>query len=209
MTEKTGLRHINMFIGITGGVGAGKSTILQILKEKYDAHLIMADDVAKDLMQKGKSAYREIVRTFGKEILAEDGEFDRQKLASIVYSDEEKRLAINQIVHPLVKKAILKEKKTVSREYPEKLIVLEAALLIEDGYKELLDELWGVIADKEVRIQRLMDSRGYSRAKSESIIASQLSDDEFLRACDFIIDNSGTLEETKRQIEVYFERNTD
>lgn len=198
-----------MFIGITGGVGAGKSTILQILKEKYDAHLIMADDVAKELMRKGKSAYREIVRTFGKEVLAEDGEFDRHKLASIVYADEEKRLSINQIVHPLVKKAILKEKKTVSREYPEKLIVLEAALLIEDGYKELLDELWGVIADKEVRIRRLMDSRGYSRAKSESIIASQLSDDEFRRACDFIIDNSGTLEETQRQIEVYFERNTD
>lgn len=198
-----------MFIGITGGVGTGKSTILKILKDKYDAHLIMADDVAKDLMRKGKSAYKQIVKTFGKEILGADGEIDRQKMASIVYSDEEKRLTINQIVHPLVKKAILKEKKAVSKESPDKLIVLEAALLIEDGYKELLDELWAVITDKEIRIKRLMDSRGYSREKSESIIASQLSDDEFRNACDFIIDNSGTIEETQKQIEAYFERNTD
>lgn len=198
-----------MFIGITGGVGAGKSTVLKILEKKYKAHLIMADDVAKDLMRKGKSAYRQIVKTFGKEILGEDGEIDRQKLSAIVYSDEEKRLAINQIVHPLVKKAILKEKKAVSKADPQKLIVLEAALLIEDHYKEVLDELWAVIADKEVRIQRLMDSRGYSREKSESIIAAQLSDDEFRQACDFIIDNSASLPETEKQIEAHFERNTD
>lgn len=198
-----------MFIGITGGVGTGKSTILKILKDKYDAHLIMADDVAKDLMRKGKSAYKQIVKTFGKEILGEDDEIDRQKMASIVYADEEKRMTVNQIVHPLVKKAILKEKKAVSQEFPDKLIVLEAALLIEDGYKELLDELWAVITDKEIRIKRLMDSRGYSREKSESIISSQLSDDEFRNACDFIIDNSGTIEDTQKQIEAYFERNTD
>lgn len=196
-----------MFIGITGGVGAGKSTILQILKDKYDAHLIMADDVAKDLMRKGKSAYRKIVQTFGEEILGDDKEIDRQKLSSIVFQDDEKLLTLNQIVHPLVKKAILKEKNAVSKEYPEKLIVLEAALLIEDGYPEILDELWAVIADKEVRIQRLMDNRGYSREKSESIIAAQLSDEEFRKACSFVIDNSGSLSESERQIEEHFERN--
>ena len=198
-----------MFIGITGGVGAGKSTILEILKERYDAHLIIADDVAKHLMGKGKSAYRQIVKFFGTEILGENGEIDRQKMSALVYQDEEKRLAVNKIVHPLVKKAILKEQKKVSDRNPEQLIVLEAALLIEDNYKELLDELWAVIADKEVRIRRLMDSRGYSREKSESIIAAQLSDEEFQDACDFVIDNSGTIEETQKQIEAYFERNTD
>lgn len=196
-----------MFIGITGGVGAGKSTILQILKEKYDAHLIMADDVAKDLMCKGKSAYRRIVQAFGEEILGEDKEIDRQKLSSIVFQDDEKLRELNQIVHPLVKKAILKEKNIISKKDPQKLIVLEAALLIEDGYPEFLDELWAVIADKEVRIQRLMDSRGYSREKSESIIAAQLSDEEFRNACDFIIDNSGSLSDSERQIEEHFERN--
>ena len=197
-----------MFIGITGGVGAGKSTILQILQEKYDAHLIMADDVAKLLMEKGKRAYRKIVQLFGKEILRENGEIDRQKLSALVFQDEEKLKELNGIVHPLVKKAILKEQKTVNKANPEKLVVLEAALLIEDGYKDLLDELWAVIADKEVRIARLMENRGYSREKSESIIASQLSDGEFRKACDFIIDNSGTLAESEKQIEAHFERNT-
>lgn len=195
-----------MFIGITGGVGAGKSTILQILKEKYDAHLIMADDVAKELMCRGKSAYRKIVQTFGEEILGDDLEINRQKLSSIVFQDDDKLLMLNQIVHPLVQKAILKEKDKISKKNPEKLIVLEAALLIEAGYRDFLDELWAVIADKEVRIKRLMESRGYSREKSESIIAAQLSDEEFRRVCDFVIDNSGSLSDSERQIEEHFER---
>ena len=196
-----------MFIGVTGGVGAGKSTILQILEDKYNAHIIMADDVARELMNKGKASYRAIVKEFGDDILREDGEIDRQKLADIVFQDEEKLNKLNSIVHPLVRKAIVKEQKQVNKKEPDRLIVLEAALLIEAGYKEILDELWGVIVQKEIRIQRLMDSRGYTREKSESIIANQLSDEEFRANCDFIIDNSGTLEDTTEQIRKHFERN--
>ena len=198
-----------MFIGVTGGVGAGKSTILQILKEKYNAHIIMADDVAKELMNKGKASYRAIVKEFGNEILREDGEIDRQKLAEIVFQDEEKLKLLNSIVHPLVRKAIVKEQKQVNKKDPDRLVVLEAALLIEAGYKELLDELWAVIVQKEIRIQRLMNDRGYTREKSESIIANQLSDEEFRANCDFVIDNSGTLEESAEQIRKHFERNKD
>ena len=198
-----------MFIGVTGGVGAGKSTILQILKEKYNAHIIMADDVAKELMNKGKASYRAIVKEFGNEILREDGEIDRQKLAEIVFQDEEKLKLLNSIVHPLVRKAIVKEQKQVNKKDPNRLVVLEAALLIEAGYKELLDELWAVIVQKEIRIQRLMNDRGYTREKSESIIANQLSDEEFRANCDFVIDNSGTLEESAEQIRKHFERNKD
>ncbi|MBO4834918.1 MAG: dephospho-CoA kinase [Lachnospiraceae bacterium] len=198
-----------MFIGVTGGVGAGKSTILQILEDKYNAHIIMADDVARELMNKGKASYRAIVKEFGDDILREDGEIDRQKLAEIVFQDEEKLNKLNSIVHPLVRKAIVKEQKQVNKKDPERLVVLEAALLIEAGYKEILDELWGVIVQKEIRIQRLMDSRGYTREKSESIIANQLSDEEFREHCDFIIDNSGTLEDTAEQIRKHFERDQD
>ena len=195
-----------MFIGVTGGVGAGKSTILQILEEQYDAYIIMADDVAKKLMNKGKASYRAIVKEFGEEILQTDGEIDRQKLSEIVFKDEEKLNLLNSIVHPLVKKAIVKEQKQVNKKDPDRLVVLEAALLIEAGYKELLDELWAVVVQKEIRIQRLMNDRGYTREKSESIIANQLSDDEFRANCDFIIDNSGTLEEAEEQIRKHFER---
>lgn len=195
-----------MFIGVTGGVGAGKSTILQILEEQYDAYIIMADDVAKKLMNKGKASYRAIVKEFGEEILQTDGEIDRQKLSEIVFKDEEKLNLLNSIVHPLVKKAIVKEQKQVNKKDPDRLVVLEAALLIEAGYKDLLDELWAVVVQKEIRIQRLMNDRGYTREKSESIIANQLSDDEFRANCDFIIDNSGTLEEAEEQIRKHFER---
>ena len=195
-----------MFIGVTGGVGAGKSTILQILEEQYDAYIIMADDVAKKLMNKGKASYRAIVKEFGEEILQTDGEIDRQKLSEIVFKDEEKLNLLNSIVHPLVKKAIVKEQKQVNKKDPDRLVVLEAALLIEAGYKELLDELWAVVVQKEIRIQRLMNDRGYTREKSESIIANQLSDDEFRANCDSIIDNSGTLEEAEEQIRKHFER---
>ncbi|MBR5931472.1 MAG: dephospho-CoA kinase [Lachnospiraceae bacterium] len=196
-----------MFIGVTGGVGAGKSTILQILAEKYHAHLIIADDVARNLMNRGKASYKAIVKAFGEDILQEDGEIDRQKLSAIVFQDEEKLSLLNGIVHPLVRKAIIREQKRVNKKDPERLVILEAALLIEAGYKEMLDELWAVTADPEIRIQRLMDSRGYSREKSESIIANQLTDEEFRRNCDFVIDNSGTLEDTEKQIREHFERN--
>ena len=196
-----------MFIGVTGGVGAGKSTILQILEEKYHAHLIIADDVARNLMTRGKASYKAIVKAFGEDILQEDGEIDRQKLSAIVFQDEEKLSLLNGIVHPLVRKAIIREQKRVNKKDPERLVILEAALLIEAGYKEMLDELWAVTADPEIRIQRLMDSRGYSREKSESIIANQLTDEEFRRNCDFVIDNSGTLEDTETQIREHFERN--
>ena len=198
-----------MFIGVTGGVGAGKSTILQILEEKYNAYIILADDVARELMKKGKASYRAVVKAFGKDILCDDGEIDRQKLAEIVFQDEEKLKLLNSIVHPLVRKAIVKEQKQVNKKDPDRLVVLEAALLIEAGYKELLDELWAVIVQKEIRIQRLMNDRGYTREKSESIIANQLSDEEFRANCDFVIDNSGTLEESAEQIRKHFERNKD
>ena len=198
-----------MFIGVTGGVGAGKSTILQILEEEYNAYIILADDVARELMKKGKASYRAVVKAFGKDILREDREIDRQILADIVFNDEEKLNLLNSIVHPLVRKAIVKEQKQVNKKDPHRLVVLEAALLIEAGYKELLDELWAVIVQKEIRIQRLMNDRGYTREKSESIIANQLSDEEFRANCDFVIDNSGTLEESAEQIRKHFERNKD
>ena len=198
-----------MFIGITGGVGAGKSTVLEYLKDKHNAYLILADDVAKELMKKGKPAYKEIRKEFGDDILASNKEIDRAKLSQIVFQDEKKLEKLNAIVHPLVRKAVIREKNQVLKEDPERLVVLEAALLIEAGYRDILDELWAVTANKEVRIKRLRENRGYSRKKSESVIANQLSYQEYRAACDFVIYNSGDFEKTAKQLEDYFERNKD
>ena len=194
-----------MIIGVTGGVGAGKSTVLEILKEEYNAHIIMSDDVAKELMEPGGASYEAVVEAFGKEILNEDGTIDRPKLASIVFEDDEKLALLNSLTHPKVKEEILSR---IDRFYAENefaLIVIEAALLIEAGYEDMLDSLWVVCVDKDVRIERLMRDRGYSREKALSIMDNQLSDEEFRSHADYVINNSGSLEETEKQIREFFE----
>lgn len=196
-----------MFIGVTGGVGTGKSTILGIIKKEYNAHIIMADDVAKYLMdEEDGRAFKAVMDFFGNEILDENGVVDREKLSKIVFSDDEKLEQLNDIVHPLVRQEIIAEKDQILAINPNRLVVLEAALLIETGYKEILDELWGVVADKNIRKERLKLQRGYSDEKSESIIAAQISDEEIYKQCDFVINNSNDLDETRKQIVSHLER---
>ena len=188
-----------MKIGITGGVGSGKSTILEILQKEYGAAVIIADDVSRELMEPGHPGFLPVAEYFGDGILAEDGSIDRGKLAAIVFRDPEKLAVLNHLNHPLVRERILE----LIRQYQEQgyfLIVIESAILIQAGYRELIDELWAVHVDYEIRVQRLMESRGYSREKTDSIISNQLSDQDTEAAADFVIDNSGTQEQTRLQI---------
>ncbi|MBE6017989.1 MAG: dephospho-CoA kinase [Lachnospiraceae bacterium] len=192
-----------MIIGITGGVGTGKSTVLGILEEDFGANIIMADEVAKYLQAPGGRCYAPIVDAFGEEILdMEDPAhpIDRAKLASIVFEDPDKLEDLNYIVHPLVKIEIMCQISGFYNKNSEALIVIEAALLIEAGYTDIIDELWVVTADREIRIQRLEESRGYTREKCEAVMASQLSEEEFADFADFVVDNSGSIEDTKKQI---------
>lgn len=193
-----------MVIGITGGVGTGKSTVLDILERDFGANIIMADDVAKFLQAPGGRCYAPIVEAFGEEILdMEDPAhpIDRAKLASIVFDDPDKLEDLNYIVHPMVKIEIMLQISGYYNRNSEALIVIEAALLIEAGYTDIIDELWVVTADREIRIQRLMASRGYSREKCEAVMATQLSEEEYAECADFLLDNSGSIEDTKKQIE--------
>ena len=202
-----------MIIGVTGGVGAGKSTVLKILKNKYHAHIIMSDDVAKELMEPGGKSYDAVVKAFGEEILeAEETpgagrKIDRAKLADIVFNDDDKLELLNSLTHPLVKEEISERIKRYYAEAEYAIIVIEAALLIEAGYEDILDSLWVVYVDREIRIGRLMRDRGYSREKAESIMDNQLSDEEFEAHADFVVNNSGTHEETEAQITEFFEEN--
>ena len=182
-------------IGMTGGVGSGKSKVLAFLQEEYGACIVMADEVGHEVMEAGTACYERIVETFGSAILDPDGRIFRPALASLVFSDEEARQKLNAIVHPAVHEEILRRMQA-AEESGVRLFVLEAALLLESGYQDVLDEIWYVHTEKEVRIQRLMDSRGYSRVRAEEIMASQLSDEEFYKAADVVIENSGAWEET-------------
>lgn len=186
-------------IGITGGVGAGKSTVLNHIKETYGAFVMQADLVGHFLMQPGESCYAPMVQLFGKEILREDGTIDRKKVGEIVFSNSRLLGKLNGIVHPRVKSYILSQiadKKNAGT----KLFILEAALLLEDEYDTLCDEVWYIYADESVRRMRLKVERGYSDEKIDGILSNQLTEREFERRCDYRIENNGNLELTYAQI---------
>lgn len=181
-------------IGITGGVGSGKSLILNYIKDHYNCEIIMADDLAKDLCKKGELCYKPLVKLLGKDVLGKDEEIDRSVMAQKIFSDDSLRTGVNNIIHPGVKKFILKRIAYLRRKKTRDFLFIEAALLIEDGYKDIVDELWYIYTDEVVRRERLKKSRGYSDEKIDSIMASQLSEDEFRLNSDFEIDNSGDSE---------------
>lgn len=190
------------FIGITGGVGAGKSAILDYLKNKPDTKVMLADEIAHELMVPGTQCYDRLKAEFGTEdIYQKDGFFDRIKLAQVIFSDDEKRKKLNGIVHPAVRKYVIGQAAYERKEGKIKLLVLEAALLIEEHYDEICDELWYIYTREDIRRERLKASRGYSDARVDGIFASQLGEEVFRAHCCEVIDNNGPLEETLAQME--------
>ena len=177
-------------IGITGGIGAGKSTILRILEEEWNAFVLEADKVGHQVMEPGGCCYDEVIRLFGTGIIKNDKTIDRKRVSDVVFQEAGKREALNEVIHPAVKKEI-RERLRQEKERGRKLSVVEAALLLEDHYEEICDEIWAVCTDKEIRIRRLMESRGYSREKCESIMAAQQTDEYYRERADFVISNNG------------------
>lgn len=196
-------------IELTGGVGAGKSRILELLKERYGAKVLQADETARALQQKGEPGYEKIVNTFGAEILGADGEIDREKLAALIFTDETAREKINEIIHPLVWKRI-HGRVQAAREEGGKLFVVETAVP-DQNPDDIYDEVWYVYTLDDIRIGRLMESRGYTREKALQIIKSQYTKEQYQALADHVIDNQGSLLEVENQIRklLYFSENTD
>lgn len=182
-------------IGITGGVGSGKSRILDILKQEYGAEVIEADRVAKLLMEPGEEGYECLKRLYGDELLTEDGSIDRAWLSEKMFHDPDVLKTVNGIIHPMVWETIRQR----IRESQSSLVVVEAALP-DENHRDIYSELWYVYTSEENRIRRLSESRGYSREKSRSMMDNQLGEAEFKAMADVVIDNNGSLEETRRQI---------
>lgn len=193
-------------IGITGGVGSGKSEVLNYLFKHCNCRIEFADQIAHKLQMPGQPCYDKIISLLGDNITLKDGMIDKKRMAEIIFKDKEKLLKVNQIIHPAVKEYIVeeiaKEKKKNQIEY----FFLEAALLIEEGYEKIVDELWYIYADEEVRIARLQKNRGYSKEKAMHIISQQLTDAEFRNHCSFVIDNSNELIDTYYQIDRKLEK---
>lgn len=188
-------------IGITGGVGSGKSRVLAYLEERFSATVCQADRVAWEVQKPGTECYKQIVAFFGTDILQVDGSIDRGKLGQIVFDDVDKLQELNRIVHPAVKTAILELIREESKNKTA-IFVLEAALLLEAEYQSICDEVWYVYANEPVRRQRLKESRQYSDAKIDAIMSNQLPEVSFREQCQIVIDNSGDFSDTCKQIDV-------
>lgn len=184
-----------MIVGITGGVGAGKSSVLSILKDTFGARVILADLVAHDLMEPGMEGLKRVTEALGTSFIREDGSVDRAALAEIIFHDETALAAMNGIIHPMVWESI----QTEARDCKENLVIVEAAVF-DTAPEHFFDEMWYVYTTKENRILRLMESRGYTREKCESIIAKQDTEEQYRKRCGRVIDNNGTEEDTKRQL---------
>lgn len=187
-------------IGVVGGMGSGKSTVVQIISELTKAYIINADHVGHMILKKDHRGYIPIVEHFGRGILGEDGEINRSSLAKIVFSDAEKLQALNEISHPLIYAHVKQEINIILQEGAYEYIIIDAALLIEIGLNFLADEIWGVYAPNDLRIQRVMLRNGFSKHEAIKRISSQLPWREMKKTVDIEIDNSREVSYTKEQI---------
>lgn len=204
MLDKPTENGENMILGITGGIGTGKSTVLNILKEKYNFIIFEADKIAHEVMNPNGIAYNEIVDYFGDEILYSDSSIDRKKMSSIVFNNKEKLEKLNSIVHPAVIKEILQRiEKNKALGYDD--FVIEAALLIESGCSKVCDMVWYVYADESVRVERLIKNRNMTAKQIENVIKNQMSHEFFLNNTNAIIDNSKSFEDTCMQVQKLLE----
>ena len=189
-----------LVIGITGGVGAGKSSILKALEEHCNCKIVLADDVGNKVKEPGQKCYLQVVELLGKDILNDDLTINRMKMATKIFADAKMLEQVNEIIHPAVEEYILQEIENERKKQEIDVFFLEAALLIEAGYTRYLDALWYIFSEKDVRIKRLKESRGYSDEKIRQIMEQQLSDEEFKKHADVILDNSKCFEDTFTQI---------
>ncbi len=189
MTSNT---HI---IALTGGVGSGKSRILELLKQEYEAKVIQTDLVAKKLQEPENPGFRALVEAFGQGLVGEDGYLKKGMLTDMVFGDKKARERINGLLHPLVWEMVKKQ----AQESDCPMVIVESAVLPENP-GDFFDEVWYVYTLKEYRIQRLMKSRGYSEERCLKIMEGQAAEEEFRKAASHVIDNNGSMDDVRRQV---------
>ena len=188
-------------IGVTGGVGSGKSELLAYIKTKYNCRILMADEAAHKVKEPGQPCYDKLVALLSKQVLSADGQIGKAKMARMIFEAETLRSKVNALIHPAVKEYILSELLAEKEKGEADFFFLEAALLIECGYLEFVDQMWYIYADEQVRRERLKRARGYSDEKIDAIMRSQLGEAEYRANCHTVIDNSGSLQEAYDQID--------
>ena len=186
--------------GITGGAGTGKSEVIKMLQQNFGGCVIMSDEVARELMQKGNISSQLIVEYFGRDILMDDGEIDRKKLADHVFNNKEALEKLNSMTHPYVKDEIRKLIAEAEASGECRFVALESAILLECGYEDICDEFWYVYTKPEIRRQRMKETRNYSDEKVDSVMRNQQPDEVFFEQCSFVIKNNTTLSDVYAQL---------
>ncbi len=190
-------------IGLTGGIATGKSTVVEILSRK-GAYIIDADQLAREVVEPNQSAWREIVSWLGDSVLLPDQKLDRAKIAELVFGDPQKLKTLNAIIHPWVGARILELTKEIEQKEPDAVIVYDIPLLIEAGMQEMVDLILLVYAPRELQLKRLEERDGLNPEEAELRLAAQLAIDEKRKYAHQVIDNSGSLAETEKQVDRFW-----
>ena len=191
-------------IGLTGGIGTGKSTVAQILKT-LGAEVIDLDKAGHEILKKGTTAYEQVVKEFGKGILKSDGEIDRARLGNIVFNDRKALARLNRISHPAIDK-IVEKIVSEARRQGVKVVVFEAAAMLEAEKSWQVDEVWITIAKKKNVLERLKDRPGYSSVEVKRRTDSQMTNAERIKQADVVIENDGTLDELKAKVKAEWQK---
>jgi dephospho-CoA kinase len=200
--RRLGYRRRDMVpvIGLTGGIGSGKSTVAEMLARR-GAVVIDADRVGHESYRPGSEGFRQVVAAFGNAVVAPDGSIDRRALGAIVFAHPEARARLNAIVHPLIAAEVGRRVAEARAADEPKPVVVEAALLIDAGWRALVDRVWVVTVSPRAAIARVTASRGLSREEVERRLESQMPDAERRRQADLVIENDGTVEELEAKVE--------
>lgn len=192
-------------IGITGGIGSGKSTVSDYIKEK-GIYVIDADEISRSLTAKGGEALPYIRKAFGNSVFNDDNSLNRKKLADIVFNDKEKLLILQSFTTDVVNIKIREELKKLKREGKLDIVVLDIPLLFETGDEEICDETWLITCDINKRIERVSKRDLSNPNEIRERITNQMSDDEKRKLATYVIDNNSTLEELYKQIDILLQK---
>lgn len=192
-------------IGLTGGIASGKSLVSGIIKG-LGGQIIDADFISRQVVEPGKPAWQQIVKEFGKVIINEDQTINRKKLGSIVFADPDQLDKLNKITHSYITKEIEELLKEYRESGRSEIMILDAPLLLELGMERLVDQVWVVAVDYDLQLERLMKRDSLSAAEAKHRIQSQMPLEEKIKRADRVIDNRFTLNETKQQVEEFWQQ---
>jgi dephospho-CoA kinase len=194
-----------MHIGLTGGIACGKSTVADMLVSR-GAVLIDADSIAREVVGPGSPLLAEIAAIFGQAVLLDDGTLNRKKLGEIVFADRDARIQLERIMHPSIRASMWERMAMHEAEEPERLVVVDVPLLYESGLEPMFNEIMVVYVPRDVQRSRLILRDGISSEEAERRLGAQMSIEDKKAKADILIDNSGTRDETERQLDDFWDR---